>query len=65
MRDYVVKADILETDLLDRLLEVTIVQDLKSVAIDKEHRVALYLSVAGLDQAFIPRLLPSLVAIKP
>lgn len=48
-RDYVVEADVLERDLLDSLLELSVVKDFKSVAVDKKFIVTFDLSVARLD----------------
>jgi len=46
MADDIVKADILEAYLFDRLLEFGVVENLKSVSVDKQHCVSFYLCVA-------------------
>jgi len=50
--DDVVKAHILERYLLNRLLEVKIVEYLKGVAIDEKFIVTFDLSVTRLNQTF-------------
>ena len=65
MTNYVVKAHVLKTDLFHRFLEIRIVQHFKSVSVDEKHGVSLDLSMARLYQAFISRLLSSLVSIEP
>jgi len=60
----VVEPHVLEADLLHRLLEVGIVEDLEGVAVDEEHGVAFDLRVAGLDEGLVPGLLPALVPVE-
>ena len=64
MAHDVVEANVLEADLLDGLLEVTVVQDFQGVSIDEEHGVAFDLGMARLDEALITRFFSSLVAIE-
>ncbi len=64
MADYVIEPDILEADLFNRLLEVSIVEHLQGVPVDEQHCVSFDLRVAGLDQALIAGLLPPLVAVQ-
>ena len=59
-----VEAHVLEGDLLDGLLEIRVVEDLKSVTVDKKFVVAFDLSVAGLYEALAARLLPPFVSVQ-
>ena len=46
MTHDVVEANVLKAYLFHSLLEVTVVQDLKSIAINEKHRVSLNFSMA-------------------
>lgn len=61
----VIEAHILEGDLLDRLLEIEVVEDLKRVAVDEKFVVAFDLGVTRLHEALRAGLLPPFVAVEP
>lgn len=60
----VVKADVLERDLLNRLLKVQVVENFQGVAVDEKFVVALDLGVTALDEALRARLLAPFVAVE-
>ena len=60
----VVEANILEGDLLNRLLKVEVVQHLQGVSIDEKFIVTFDLSVTGLNETFGAGLFSALVAVK-
>lgn len=62
--DYVVESHVLERYLLHCLLEVQIVQHLKSVSIDEKFVVTFDLCVTTLDEALRSRLFAPLIAVK-
>lgn len=62
--DDVIEANVLEGDLLDSLLEIRVIEDFESVAVDEQLVVTFNLRVAGLDETFGPRLFSPFVAIE-
>lgn len=62
--DNIVETHILERDLLNRLLEVQVIEHFKGVAVDEKFVVALDLSVTTLNKAFRAGLFSALVSVK-